>query len=99
MITERHPKLDVSDDSVRKETAMAVQDNDRTVPRELEKDRSTPTRSEGISWAGYAFLAFIVGAVAIVGYSIYGLNPPSAPNKAPANERQIVNPPTTTTPR
>ena len=78
---------------------MAMEDSDRPIPRVLEKDRITPMPENGMSWGGYAFLAFIVAAVLFVGYSFYGLNPPSRPNNAPSNDRTIVNPPNTTTPR
>lgn len=78
---------------------MATRDYERPVPRILQKDRSTPARPEGISWAGIVFLLFIVTAVAFVFYSVYSMSPPSAPKNAPATERTVVNPPNTSTPR
>lgn len=76
---------------------MATEDHDRPVPRILQRD-STPARPEGIGWGGIAFLAFIVAAVAFLGATLYSLRPPST-SSTPANDRQIVNPPNTTTSR
>jgi len=75
---------------------MASKEFERPVPRSLERDTSTPIREEGMGRKGYALIAAILLIIVIVGYSFYGMKPPSEPNNAPANERQTVSPPATT---
>jgi hypothetical protein len=51
-------------------------------------------KEAGAGWGSYAFIVFVVLVVGFIGFTLYGL-----PNNAPANDRLIVNPPTTSSPR
>ena len=75
---------------------MATEDYDSPVPRSLEKDRSTPTREEGMGTQGYMIIGAVLAAIVFIGASFYGANAPSTPN-TPGGDRQVTTP--TQTPR
>lgn len=76
---------------------MATQDHDRPIPHSLEKDRSTPTRQEGMGIQGYMIIGAILAVITLIGASFYGANPSSTPN-TPEGDRQVTTP-TQTPPR
>lgn len=78
---------------------MAAQDYDRPVPRELERDRSTPMREEGMGIQDYVLIASILAVIIFVGASLFGATTRQSPINTSTNDRTIVNPPATTTPR
>jgi hypothetical protein len=70
---------------------MATQDYDRPVPRDLERDTSTPLREKGMGVQGYMIIGAIMAVIIFVGVSFYGANPPSSPN-VPGGDKQVTTP-------
>jgi hypothetical protein len=71
-----------------------MEDYDRPVPRNLQRDTSTPLREEGMRVQGYMIIGALLAIIVAVGAMFYGANPPSSPN-IPGGDRPVSTPSST----